>query len=338
MNGYDLEESRIIAAINKKKCKRVLLQLPEGLKTEAQRLVNILQEKTKANIFVSGMACWGACDLPLDEARALSADLLVHFGHAPFHQPDFPILYVEARYHTDITPFIKKNIATFKQFKHIALVASVQHIHQIPIVKNLLEKEGIKISVPEGKGRAFHEGQVLGCEYSGAKILEKNIDAYIALSNQFHSLGLVLSTEKKVLLVDPVHKEIRDLQKLRNKMILQRAEIIERAKKARTFGVLLSLKSGQINTIVAENIKKKLLQHNKEVVMITMREFQPDELLNFGNIDAFVDTACPRVAIEDQPRYSKPILTIKELLVVLGEVLWEESLRTGFITAPYSAK
>jgi 2-(3-amino-3-carboxypropyl)histidine synthase len=148
----------------------------------------------------------------------------------------------------------------------------------------------------------------------------------------------VLSTEKKVLLVDPVHEEIRDLQKLRNKMILQRAEIIERAKKSQTFGVLLSVKSGQINTIVAENIKKKLLQHKKEVVMIVMREFQPQELLNFGNIDAFVDTACPRVAVEDQPRYSKPILTIKELLVVLGEISWEESLRTGFITAPYGAR
>ena len=69
-----------------------------------------------------------------------------------------------------------------------------------------------------------------------------------------------------------------------------------------------------------------------------MKEFQPDELLNFGNIDVFVDTACPRVAVEDQPRYSKPVLTLKEFFVALGEVSWEDNLKKGFISAPYGAK
>ena len=335
---YNLEEARIVEEIQKLAAKRVLLQLPEGLKAEASRLVNLLQEKTDASIFVSGQACWGACDLPIDEARALDANLIVHFGHAPFHKPDFPILYIETRYECDITPFIQKNLETFKQFKKVALVASVQHLHQIPVLQKLLEKEGLVVVIPKGLGRSFYAGQILGCEASGPKLIEKDVDAFLSIANQFHTLAVTLSTEKPVLLLDPVHEQVKDLQPLKEQIIKKRFAVIEKAKQANSFGILVSLKSGQLNTVVAENLKKKLVAKGKDVIIITMKEFQPDELLNFGNIEVFVVTACPRVAIEDQPRYSKPVLTMKELGVVLGDVSWEDNLKNGFITAPYGAK
>ena len=335
---YNLEEARIVEEIQKLAAKRVLLQLPEGLKAEASRLVNLLQEKTDASIFVSGQACWGACDLPIDEARALDANLIVHFGHAPFHKPDFPILYIETRYECDITPFIQKNLETFKQFKKVALVASVQHLHQIPVLQKLLEKEGLVVVIPKGLGRSFYAGQILGCEASGPKLIEKDVDAFLSIANQFHTLAVTLSTEKPVLLLDPVHEQVKDLQPLKEQIIKKRFAVIEKAKQANSFGILVSLKSGQLNTVVAENLKKKLVAKGKDVIIITMKEFQPDELLNFGNIEVFVVTACPRVAIEDQPRYGKPVLTLKELFVVLGEVSWEDNLKNGFITAPYGAK
>tara|TARA_Y100000310_G_scaffold138289_2_gene137263 strand:+ start:60951 stop:61961 length:1011 start_codon:yes stop_codon:yes gene_type:complete len=335
---YNLEEDRIIEEIKKLSAKRVLLQLPEGLKAEASRLVNLLEEKTDASIFVSGQACWGACDLPIDEARTLDANLIVHFGHAPFHKPDFPILYVETRYECDITPFIQKNLETFKKFKKVALVASVQHLHQIPILQKILEKEGLEVTIPKGLGRSFYDGQILGCEPSGPKLLERDVDAYLSIANQFHTLAITLSTEKPVLLLDPVHEQVKDLQPLKEQIIRKRFAVIEKAKQANSFGILVSLKSGQLNTVVAENLKKKITDKDKEAIIITMKEFQPDELLNFGNIDVFVITACPRVAIEDQPRYGKPVLTLKELFVVLGELSWEDNLKQGFITAPYGAK
>ncbi|MCH7620881.1 MAG: 2-(3-amino-3-carboxypropyl)histidine synthase [Chloroflexi bacterium] len=205
-------------------------------------------------------------------------------------------------------------------------------------IGKLTEAEGKEVIIPEGIGRAFHPGQILGCEVTGPKSIEENIDAYLSVSNQFHTLGLALSTEKPVLLLDPVNKKVNDLQEIKKKILQKRYALIEKAKAAQTFGILVSVKSGQINTIVAENIKEKLIKQGKEAIIITMKEFQPDELLNFSTIEVFIDTACPRVAIEDQPRYSKPMLTLKELSVVLNEITWEESLKTGFITAPYGAK
>ncbi len=334
---YDLEEARVIEEIQKRKAKRVLLQVPEGLKKEAMRLTNLIQEKTQAVAFFSGEPCWGACDLPLDEAKQLNIDLIVHFGHAPFHKPDFPILYIEARYITEISAFINKNIAHFTSFKRIGLVASVQHVHQLPVVKKLFEENGITVLIPKNLGRAFHYGQILGCEYTGPKLIEKDVDAYVALSNQFHSLGLALSTEKPVFIVDPMHETIDNLKGFRNKIMRQRYAIIEQARKAYSFGILLSTKSGQVNRAVAEQLEKKLHHHQKEAVMISMKEIRPDELINF-NVDAYVTTACPRVAVEDLPRYGKPVLTIRELLVVLGELSLEDLNKEGFITAPYGTK
>jgi 2-(3-amino-3-carboxypropyl)histidine synthase len=332
---YDLEEARIIEEIQKRQAKRVLLQLPEGLKKEAARLSNVIQEKTKATVIVSGEPSWGACDLPVDEAKRLSIDLIVHFGHAPFHHPDIPILYIETHYKKDITPLIEKFVSTYSQYHNIGLVTSIQHIHQIPLIRKLLEQHKKTVIIPEGKGRAFHQGQILGCEYTGPKMIESQVDAYLTISNGFHSLGLLLSTEKPVILINPSTELMQDLTPSRAKYIKQRTWFIEKAKEARSFGILISTKSGQINTSLAEQLKNKIVSHKKEATIISMAEIQPQELENFHTVDVFITTACPRLSIEDQPRFSKPILTVKELLVALGEMTWEESLKTGFITAPY---
>ena len=44
--------------------------------------------------------------------------------------------------------------------------------------------------------------------------------------------------------------------------------------------------------------------------------------------EAFVNTACPRLSIEDQNRFKKPILLPMELAVALNRVSWEEIIRT----------
>jgi len=335
---YNLEEQRIIEEITRRNAKRVLLQLPEGLKKEASRLSNILHEKTNAAIIISGEPSWGACDLPLDEAKKLNADLIVHFGHAPFHHSDIPVLYIEAHYQKELTKFITKYLTAFPSYDKIGLVASVQHIHQLPLIKKIAEEKGKTVIIPEGKGRAFHDGQILGCEYTGPKSIESHVDAFLVIANSFHALGLLLSTEKPVILINPATGEIQDLTPLRASYIKKRYALIEQAKQAHSFGILLSTKSGQLNTNLAEQLKNKILSHKKEAIIISMGEINPQELLNFPQIDIFITTACPRLAIEDLPRFSKPLITTKELLIALGELSWEESFKSGFIIAPYGIK
>ena len=53
--------------------------------------------------------------------------------------------------------------------------------------------------------------------------------------------------------------------------------------------------------------------------------------MDFAGLDAFVDTACPRLALDDPERFPKPILTRDEIMVAVGAWTWEELLERGLV-------
>ncbi len=84
-SGYDLELDKVVAAIKKQKASRVLIQLPDGLKPEATQIAEQLENKTKAQILIWLSSCFGACDTPVDDARAVDVDLIVQWGHSAWN-------------------------------------------------------------------------------------------------------------------------------------------------------------------------------------------------------------------------------------------------------------
>src|SRR3989344_3123078 len=97
-NKFDFQEEFVVSELKRMNSKIALLQLPEGLKQEAIRLANYFDDNSDTDIIVSGETCWGGCDLSLDEAKNIGADLIIHYGHAPFiKRIDFPVLYIELK-------------------------------------------------------------------------------------------------------------------------------------------------------------------------------------------------------------------------------------------------
>jgi len=82
---YDLELDGVAKEIKKNKAKRVLIQLPEGLKQWATQISSELKAKTNSNIFIWLNSCFGACDVPL-EVEKLGIDMIVQFGHSEFRR------------------------------------------------------------------------------------------------------------------------------------------------------------------------------------------------------------------------------------------------------------
>jgi 2-(3-amino-3-carboxypropyl)histidine synthase len=74
---YDFELERVVEEINKKKAKKVCIQLADGLKPHSRKIVDKLEENTQAKIFVWLGSCYGGCDVP----PLKNFDLLVQFGH-----------------------------------------------------------------------------------------------------------------------------------------------------------------------------------------------------------------------------------------------------------------
>jgi len=330
--ALDFEKEKLIRELKKRKPKRVLVQLAEGIKQNAPEISETIEELGIECIF-SGETCWGACSIAVQEAQALKVDLIVHFGHAVFietpeNSPE--ILYMEVKDLLDLNPVLKKSLPHLKKFKTIGLSYSIQHRHDLKNLKKFYEDNGKKVVLSAKKGLVAYEGHIVGCQYEGLKEIENDVDAFVIFGNQFHSMGATLSVEKPVILIDVYNDNVRNMEGLRDKILKQRIFSIEKLKDAKNVGVIVEIKPGQ-QFGSPKYLLKKLRAAGKNAVVITMSEMTPDKIMNFYSIDAFIELACPRIALDDFAKYPKPILTFKEALVALGEKSWDEILESGIV-------
>ncbi|MBI2508269.1 diphthamide biosynthesis enzyme Dph2 [Candidatus Woesearchaeota archaeon] len=327
---YDFEESRVMTEIRGRNAKKVLIQLPEGMKKEAFGILDSIGRNCNAEIVISGSSCWGGCDLAVDQAKKINADLLIHFGHAQFVRADFPVLYVELHSKLDAASLLRENIGKI-DIEKIGLVGSVQYVKQFENIKKYLESIGKKVFIPKKKGFAAYDGHVVGCEYNSLKTIENEVDGFLVIGNKFHSLGAALMcVDKNVYLLNEQSNNLELMNDERNKVVRQRAVAIDKVKRANKIGIVVDNKIGQYNLKIAERLKNDLEKLGKEAMIIVVGEFSPG-LMNFYDVDAFIDTACPRISIEDYGRYDKPIINSREASVVVGRRSWEELLEKGLI-------
>jgi len=327
---FDLEEERLKEEIRKRGARRVLFQLPEGLKAEGPRLASVA-EKMGAVAIVSADPCYGACDLAVQEAESLGADLLVHYGHSEMTpQQRVPTIYIEAKTVVSVKPAVKKAISLLKPWKHVGLITTIQHVDMLGEARTTLLEAGKSVAVGDA-GRLKHAGQVTGCDYSNATAIMKGVDAFLFLGGgRFHALGVALATSKPTIVADPYERRAYSVENEVRKIMKQRWSSIREAEKAKRFGVVIGLKSGQKRIDEAMRVKEKLVKRGKRTTLLTMHEVTPEALMQFPTIDSFVNTACPRIALDDATRFRRPVLTVNEALVIVGELTWEELLKRGW--------
>jgi len=327
---HDFEEQRLKDEIRKRGAKRVLFQLPEGLKAEGPRLASIA-EKMGAVAIVSADPCYGACDLTFQEAAGLGADLLVHYGHSEMMpQQLVPSIYIESKTAITIKPAVKKALPLLKPWKNVGLTTTVQHIDMLGEARTTLLEAGKNIAVGD-TGRLKYAGQVTGCDYSNATAIMKDVDAFLFVGGgRFHAVGVALATSKPTVVADPYEQCAFSVDNEVQRVLKQRWASIHEAKKAQSFGVLIGLKSGQKRIDEALQVKEKLEKKGKKVTLLALHEVTSESLMQFPTINSFVNTACPRIALDDSKRFGKPVLTVNEALVVIGELTWEELLKKGW--------
>jgi len=128
------------------------------------------------------------------------------------------------------------------------------------------------------------------------------------------------------LVINLIRKEVRDreLIELKDMILRQRYGAIARSKEAQVFGIIIGTKLGQQRIELTYEIKEKLNSKNKKSYIFTINHITPTYLESFRNIDCFVSTACPRIAIDDYMQYKTPILTPIEIDILLGFKKWED--------------
>ena len=199
-------------------------------------------------------------------------DVLVHVGHAPVdHQPDviflpFPVDF-EVHVLDAAIPLLKGPVT--------GLVTTVQHAHLVPAMEEYLRSKGVDIRVAEGSGRTPLRGQVLGCCFNTARDTGAGEILFVG-TGVFHPIGIALSTGARVIALDPLAGTAGIVSG--EALMRRRFAVIEKARAAKSIGILVSTKTGQRRMELA----RKLAALSRDAVIVPLQEITPDELLDLG--------------------------------------------------------
>nr|NVI70976.1 putative diphthamide biosynthesis protein 1 [Cucujiformia] len=244
---------------------------------------------------------YGACCVDDLTAKSLRVDLLVHYGHScliPIDQmKGLKVLYVFVDIKIDPLHFLETIKYNFTIKTKLSIVSTVQFLTTIFSVSKELKEIGYEVFIPQSK--PLSSGEILGCT---APVLQ-DTDVLIYLGDgRFHLESIMIANPKiQAYRYDPYEKKMTKEYYKQEEMKAIRKNFIEQSKKANKFGVILGTLGRQGNFGVVDYLRKSLKDKNKEAIVILLSEIFPKKLNLFHQLDAFVQTACPRLSIDWGP-------------------------------------
>ena len=318
-----IDEERIFKEIEDKKPASISLNGPDGILPQVQATAVKISKKFGIPAYVLADTTWGTCDLNSLGSKVLGAGIQFNIGHTiNMESPEKNLLLIDAFDDIEFDSVAKKCTEMLKG-KTISLVTDSQHLHQMDKVEKILTESGIIVKIGKGKGQ-LNDGQVFGCEFYPASELKREVDAYVFLGqSNFHAAGIALSTNLTTYVLDPYFNEVREVTEFAQKLKKKATLAIYKAAEAKSFGVIVGLKEGQLSKVFALKIKKELEKEGKEVQLFALTDITNDRLQNLKGIDAFIQVACPRISTDNQ--FSKPVLSTPQANALL-KILRHESI------------
>ncbi|MGQ9543772.1 MAG: diphthamide biosynthesis enzyme Dph2 [Candidatus Bathyarchaeia archaeon] len=330
--SFQFEIDRLISEVKRRRVRRLLLQMPDGLKGHAIHISKEVKDKTGVEVYISAGACYGGCDVAISQARVVHADLIAHYGHTEFARvKEYPSIFLEAKSDLSLDHILKESEKKLSAYRRVGVATTIQHLNKLGDVREHLNKLGIEVAVTPRGGRNKYCGQIIGCDYTPLKMVADRVESFMIIGSRFHGLGASLAVNKPVILADPYSNIVMEMDGAKRSMILRRYAMIDEAKAAKTFAILLSIKIGQYSPDTANMLRNMIVARGREAVIIVADEVSPASLENFEEVEIFVNTACPRLSLDDSERFAKPMLLPREALVSIGEVMWEDLLGQGLI-------
>ncbi|KAL7670379.1 hypothetical protein ACOME3_005313 [Neoechinorhynchus agilis] len=328
-SNYDFELEKSILSIRRNKCKRVAIQMPEGLMRYACTISLTLESFTDADVIILSDVTYGACCIDDTTAQLLGCDLLIHYGHScliPTYQMDFDghVLYVFVRIKIDaeiVAKCLLKDAFIENEFKiccrsKLALVSTVQFISCLRAVKARC-KGSLDIIIPQTK--PLSSGEILGCT---APTLKEPVDAVVCISDgRFHLEAMMIANPGvPTYRFDPYSRKFTIEHYDNKQMITTRMRHIEVAENEEFWILVVSLLGRQGSTRLVDTVANALCQKSKKHIKVAMSELNPNILQKLFQSRVFVHVSCPRLSTDWCSQNSDTVfLNAFEALVALGK-------------------
>ena len=316
-----IDEAKVFEIIEAKRPSVVVVNAPGGLLRQTKDMMERVREKYGVTCILAGDSCFGICDTADDEVRKLHADLALHIGHnAAIEATGDHTYLIDAVDDVEFEEVVETAVPILTPYKRLGLATFSQHLHQLGPVKRRLEQKGFSVRIGK-QNNLMMEGQIFGCDFSTSQPLRDEVDAFVFLGeSEFHAVGLALATAKPTFMLDPYMNEVTDMRAEAEERKRRVVLAVYKALDARVIGVITGLKEGQKMLDRSKWISKRLEMNGRKVVQIALRDVTPELLAPHREIEAFVQTACPRISI-DGFNFDRPVLSIPQAdaLVALME-------------------
>ena len=326
-----IDEKRIFKEIEEKKPASVSLNGPDGILPQVQETAIRITDRYGIPAYVLADTTWGTCDLNSNGSKVLGAEIQFNIGHTINTESlEKNLVLIDAFDDVEFDGVARKCTEILKG-KIISLVTDSQHLHQVDKVKKIFTDQKINVRIGKGKGQ-LNDGQVFGCEFYPASDLKTEVDAYVFLGqSNFHAAGIALSTNLPTYVLDPYFNEVREVTEFAQKLKRKATLAIYKAAEAKSFGVIVGLKEGQLSKVFALKIKRELEKEGKRVQLFALTDITNERLRNLKGIDAFIQVACPRISTDNQ--FDRPVLSTPQANALL-KILRNESIE-GYLEIPH---
>ena len=312
---YDFEINALINFLKSKNINSILIQLPDGLKHYFPYIFSKLKKNIpELRIYLSGHPTYGPCIIDEESAKELGVDLIIHFGHLkyPYYTPKYSTIFIPAKSKLKINHQVLlklKEVLEANNYRSIVLCSSAQHINVLHPLASELRSMGFTVNIAEQP--------ILGCYYNPALLYEA--DAYIVVAGGiFHAIGMWLASQKPTIRIDPYEFKVEDISFTAINILKKRLWKIYLARDGHRWAIIDGMK-GQSRTNIVEKLTKLLTRKGIEYIIVKADKIDIELLRNLGTeIDVYVITACPRIAIDDLNDFEKPVLTPGEAYYSLG--------------------
>ncbi|AFA38881.1 diphthamide biosynthesis enzyme Dph1/Dph2 domain protein [Pyrobaculum oguniense TE7] len=273
-----------------------LIEAPPGFKWLAMKIA----EKTGAA--VSGRPVWGSCDVKIDPTYRK----LFHLGHGV--PPNIAHLLEKnlgarvVKLDTDLYKLVVGSVEAY----------FIPVYYKPPDVLPTLRGEGtIYFPVPYRRiaeelsrrsGIPMAKEPITGC-WVGER---PSGVAYVVATGLFYPITLKLFFPDAVVYqIDPFRNEVRDVEPefARLMKLKARSHLVD----AKRVAVVVSTKPGQRQDEKARELAAR------GVTVVVLDEVSPD-LIDDLQVDLVVNTACPRIGIDDLDRVKTPVLNYYEYI------------------------
>lgn len=216
-------------------------------------------------------------------------------------------IHAKAKVDVDLSSIKEKLVG------NVLLFTTIQYVDQ---VENMKKQIGATTIIPKRTHAAF-EGQILGCTRLEDEELEGFDSILYVGDGAFHPQAAV-NKELPILCYNPRTSELKTLDSKYFSQVERRKKVgVSKFYMSNEIGVIITTKFGQARPHFLNKLKKTY--PNKNFYGIVFDTIEYSRLEDFSFLECYVNTACPRIGVDDD--LGKPCVNFTDL-PELSKLLW----------------